>query len=85
MAEAKEKEIGEISNYFEHVQAAAIKLKAPLKVGDTVHIKGGEADFEQTVESMQVNREPIEKAKKGDEVGIKLEQKVRKGYKVYKK
>ena len=85
MAEAKEKEIGEISNFFEHVSAAAIKLKAPLKVGDTIHIKGGETDFEQTIESMQINREPIEKAKKGDEVGIKVEQKVRKGYKVYKK
>jgi len=82
---ADEQEIGEISNFFEHVQVAALKLTAPLKIGDTIHIKGGEADFEQTVDSMQIDRQPIEKAKKGDEVGIKVNEKVRRGYKVYKK
>ena len=82
---AEEQEIGEISNFFEHVQVAALKLTAPLKIGDTIHIKGGEADFEQTVDSMQIDRQPIEKAKKGDEVGIKVNEKVRRGYKVYKK
>src|SRR4030042_5056650 len=84
-AEIKEKELGEVSNYFEHVQAAAIKLEAPLKVGDSVHIKGGEVDFEQKVDSMKINRVPVTSAKKGDEVGIKVSQHVRKGYKVYLK
>lgn len=82
---AKEKEIGVISNYFDHVQAAAIKLKTALKVGDTLHIKGGEVDFEQKIDSMQIDRKDVKKAKKGDEIGIKVEQKVRKGYKVFKK
>ena len=82
---AEEKEIGEISNFFEHVSAAAIKLKAPLKVGEKVHIKGGDTDFEQVVDSMQIDRKPIKAAKKGDEIGIKVDEKVRKGYKVYKK
>ena len=80
-----EKEIGVVSNYFDHVKAAAIKLKAPLKVGDELHIVGGDVDFEQPVKSMQINREPVEKAKKGDEIGIKVKKKVRKGYKVFKK
>tara|TARA_Y100000310_G_C20402021_1_gene677862 strand:+ start:340 stop:588 length:249 start_codon:yes stop_codon:yes gene_type:complete len=80
-----EKQIGEISNYFEHVSAAAIKLKAGLKVGDEIHITGGESDFEQKVDSMQIERESVEKAKKGDEVGIVVKEKVRKGYKVFKK
>ncbi len=80
-----EKEIGEISNYFAHVEAAAIKLMAPLKVGDTIRIKGGDMDFEQTIDSMQVNRKPVQSAKKGDEVGILVKEKVRKGYKVFKK
>jgi len=79
-----EKEIGEVSNYFDHVKAAAIKLRAPLKAGDTIHIKGGEVDFEQEVKSMQINREKVGKAKKGDEIGIKVKEKVRKGYKVFK-
>jgi putative protease len=66
------------------VNAAAIKLGAPLKVGDKIKIKGGETEFEQEVESMQINRKPIQAAKKGDEVGILLKDKARKGYKVFK-
>ncbi len=80
-----EKQIGTVSNYFDHVKVAAIKLAAPLKVGDTVRITGGEIDFEQPVKSMQIQHEKVEKAKKGDEIGIKVKKKVRKGYKVFKK
>ena len=78
------KQIGTVSNYFDHVKVAAIKLKAPLKVGDTVQITGGEVDFEQKIASMQIQREKVDKAKKGDEIGIKVKKKVRKGYKVFK-
>jgi len=80
-----DKQIGTVSNYFDHVKVAAIKLKAPLKVGDVVEIKGGEVDIEQKVASMQIQHEKVEKAKKGDEIGIKVKGKVRKGYKVFKK
>ncbi len=81
----KDNIIGEISNYFEHVNAAAIKLLKSLKLGEIIQIKGGENDFEQKVDSMQINKKPVKEAKKGDEVGIVVNQKVRKGYKVYKK
>ncbi len=80
-----EKQIGVVTNYFEHVKAAAIKLSAGLKVGDTIRISGGETDFEEKVESMQINREKVQKAKKGDEIGVVVKEKVRKGYKVFKK
>lgn len=81
----KEKQIGEVSNYFEHVSVAAIKLEAPLKVGDTIEFRGGEIDFEQKVQSMQIQHKQVNAAKKGDEIGIKVTGKVRKGYKVFKK
>lgn len=80
----KEKEIGKVSNYFDHVQVAAIKVNTPLKVGDTIRFVGGETDFEQKIESMQINHKTVKSAKKGDEVGIKILQRVRKGYKVFK-
>ena len=80
-----EQEIGEISNYFAHVNAAAIKLTASLKVGDTILIKGGNSEFEQAVDSMQINRNPVQSAKKGDEIGILVREKVHRGYKVFKK
>jgi len=82
---AKDKQIGTVSNYFDHVKVAAIKLTAGLKVGDKIEIKGGEVDLEQPIKSMQIQHEKVEKAKKGDEIGIKVKGKVRKGYKVFKK
>lgn len=82
---AEKKPIGVISNYFDHVGVAAVKLDKPLKTGDTIEIKGGEVDFEQKVESMQIHHDQVKKAKKGDEIGIKVSEKVRKGYKVFKK
>ena len=79
-----EKLIGEVSDFFAQVNAAAIKLTAPLKVGDKIKVKGGENEFEQEVESMQIDRKPVNAAKKGDEVGILLSDKARKGYKIFK-
>ncbi len=78
------KQIGVVSNYFEHVKVAAIKLESSLKVGDKVKISGGEVEFEQPIKEMQIQKEKVEKAKKGDEIGIKVKNKVRKGYKVFK-
>ena len=78
-----DKQIGVISNYFKHVKAAAIKLSAPLKVGDKIKIVGGEKEVEMTVDSMEVNREKIDSAKKGDEIGLLVPEDVHKGYKVY--
>ena len=73
----KEKEIGRVSGYFSHVEVAAIKLSASLKVGDKIHIKGHTTDFEQKVKGIQIEKEKIEKAKKGDHIGIKVSEKVR--------
>ncbi len=78
-----EKEIGEVADYFAQVEVIAIKLKAPLKVGDKIKIQGGENSFVQEVNSMQINRVNVEKAKKGDEVGIKVSEKAHKGNKVF--
>jgi len=81
----KEKPIGEVIHFFSNIKVAVIKLSAPLKVDDVIHIVGGEnTDFEQPVKSMQVDHDKIEKAKKGDEVGLKVKKKVREGYKVFK-
>jgi putative protease len=72
-----EKEIGKVSTYFNHVNVAAIKLSGALKIGDRVHIKGHTTDFEQLVDSMQINRKEVKEAKKGAEIGIKVNDRVR--------
>ncbi|HHF55337.1 MAG TPA: translation elongation factor-like protein [Thermoplasmatales archaeon] len=78
-------EIGYVEHYFSKIGVAAIKItNGNLKIGDKIHIKGATTDFEQTVESMEINRQKIEEAKPGDEVGIKVIDRVREGDKVYK-
>ena len=78
------KEIGVVSNYFEHVSVIAIKLTAGLKVGDKIKVVGGDVDFEHTIDSMQIQNKVVKSAKKGEDVGIKISGKARKGYRVYK-
>ena len=80
---AEEKEIGAVSSYFKNVGVAAIKLSGSLKAGDTMHIKGHTTDFEQAVDSMQIEHEEVKKAKKGDHIGIKVSDRVRPGDKVF--
>ncbi len=78
-----EKEIGRVSSYFSHVEVAAIKLSAGLKVGDKVHVKGHTTDFEVPIKTMQIERKDVKKAKKGDHIGIKVPEKVRPSDKVF--
>ena len=79
---AEGKKIGEVSGYFRHVSVAAIKLSAPLKVGDKIHIKGHTTDFEEKISSMQIENKAVKEAKKGDHIGIKVKDKVRPNDKV---
>lgn len=76
--------IGKVTHYFPHVNAAVIKLKTPLGIGDTIRIKGHTTDIKETVTSMQIDRAPITVAKKGDEIGLLVSSRVRAGDKVYK-
>ena len=69
--------IGLVTHYFPKVRAAVIKLKAPLSLGETVRIKGHTTDFTQTITSMQIDRVPINSAKKGDEIGLLVNSRVR--------
>lgn len=80
----EEKEIGKITHYFSKIGVGIIELKDTLKAGETIHIKGATTDFEQKVESMQIEHEDTKEAKKGDVIGLKIDQKVREGDVVYK-
>lgn len=81
---AKEGLIGVVTHYFPHVRAAVIKLKAPLKVGDIIKIKGHTTDFTQSITSLQIDRIPIAEAKKGQEIGLLVDSRVRQHDEVYK-
>ena len=77
--------IGKFSHYFSDINVGVIKLSAPLNEGNEIRVIGGEnTDFNQKVISMQVNHKKVAKAKKGNSVGLKVKEKIREGYKVYK-
>jgi len=79
-----EKEIGKVTHYFGKIGVAVILLSDNLAVGDTIKVRRGEEEFEQKVESMQVEHQNIESGKAGDEVAIKVSQPAKEGAIVYK-
>ncbi len=76
--------IGKITHFFPHVSAGVIKLSGTLKKGDMINIKGHTTDFKQTIDSMQLDHKPVIEAKKGQEIGLKVKDRVRIGDTVYK-
>lgn len=84
--EIKEKQniIGTVTHYFPKVRAAVIKLKGTLSLGDTIKLKGHTTDFTQSVTSMQIDRVPINQAKKREEIGLLVNSRVRQHDIVYK-
>jgi putative protease len=83
MAKSLEK-VGEVSHYFTKIGVAVIELTGKIKVGDSIAVKGMTTNFEQKVESMQVEGENIEEANPGDDIGMKVADRVRKGDIVYR-
>jgi putative protease len=77
--------VGKVTHFYEKIGVAILELDATLNMGDKVKfVRGGEELFEQEVKSMQVEHEKIEKAEKGDVVGLKTEQEVKEGAEVFK-
>ena len=79
----EEKPIGEVTHYFGGIQVAIVKFNKPIKKGEMIKFKGATTEFSQEIESMQYDHKDIESAKKGQEVGIKVKEKVREGDLVY--
>ena len=78
-------EVGRITHFFSKIGVAVIELKGSLSVGDRILVKGPNTDFEQTVDSMQIEHENIQKADAGQSIGLKLVQRARETDVVYKK
>jgi len=76
--------VGKVTHYFVRIGVVVVKLFAPLSQGHTVHFRGKSADFTQTLESMQIEHQPVREAKPGDEVAVKVSNRVCEGDEVYK-
>ena len=80
-----EEKIGIVEHFFTKVSVAAIRITdGELKVGDIIHIVGAHTDYKQKIDSMEINRTPVQIVKIGDDVGIKVKERVREHDIVYK-
>lgn len=77
--------VGEVFHYFGKIGVAAIRLtEAALAVGDTVQIQGPTTNLEQTVNVLQIEHASVKRADKGQDVGMKVSDRVRERDFVYK-
>ena len=80
-----EEKIGIVDHFFTNINVAAIKItNGELKIGDTIHFVGAHTDFTQDIDHMEIDRSPVQIAKTGDAIGIKVKEKVREHDIVYK-
>ncbi len=80
-----EEKIGEVMKFFSKPSVAAVKITAgELRVGDTVRFNGHTTDFEDTIQSMEIDNKQIEKATAGDYIGVKVSDRVRPGDEVFR-
>ncbi len=84
MEERRLEEVGKVTHYYKKIGVAVVDLKAPISVGDHILIRGATTDFEQTVESMQIQHKNINKASAGQSIGLKVRERVREKDVVYK-
>ena len=81
----EEEKIGFVSNYYKKISVAAVVItNGTVSLGDTLHFLGHTTDFVSVVDSMQIEHKSVTEAKKGDSIGVKISEKVRKGDEVYK-
>ncbi len=75
---ATEEKVGIVDGYYAKIGVAAIRLTdGALQVGDQIRIHGHTTDFTQTVESMQLEHKPIQRAERGSEVALKVHDRAR--------
>lgn len=80
-----EEKIGEVFKYFKKPGVAALKIDyGKLSTGDKIRFEGEHTNFEQKVESMEIEGEEVEEVGPGDEVGIKVKERVRPNDDIYK-
>ncbi|MDO8555358.1 MAG: hypothetical protein Q7R75_02225 [bacterium] len=76
--------IGKVAHYFDKAMVIVVKLEDSLSIGDTIKLKKGEEEFDQLVDSIQIEHKNVEKAEKEDEVAIKVSRPVKQGAEVYR-
>lgn len=81
----QEQQIGYVSNYYKNLSVAAVEItNGSVAVGDTLHFRGHTTDCELPIDSIQIEHTSVTQAGKGDSIGVKVPDRVRRHDKVYK-
>jgi len=70
------KRVGKVTHYFDHLNVAVLALSEGIRVGETLHFLGHSTDFKQQVTSLQIEHKAVETAKPGEDVAMKVDQRV---------
>lgn len=81
---ASERRVGTVTHYFDEPEVGALDLEEEIEVGDVLRFQGHTTDFSQEVTSLEIDHEPVELAGPGDEVALKVDERVREGDVVYR-
>lgn len=84
MGEAEKKRVGKITHYYQKIGVAIVELEDALSVGDMIEISGPNTNLTQSVDSMQIEHENVQQAKKGTSIGLKVSDRVKENDVVYK-
>lgn len=77
--------IGKVTHYYDKIGVAIVELDSDLGVGDNIKFsRGGEEMFDQVVSEIQVEHEKLNKAGRGEVIGLKVDREVKEGAEVYK-
>jgi putative protease len=79
-----EEAIGKVTHYFGHLAVAVMQLTGELHVGDEIHVKGHTSDFQQRIDSLEIDHQKVDQAGPGSEVAFKVKEKVRGGDQVFR-
>ncbi|HEV8149418.1 MAG TPA: hypothetical protein VGP61_04470 [Gemmatimonadales bacterium] len=80
-----DQEIGIVTHYFDQPQVAVVQLTAgEIAIGDTLRFHGHTTDFSESVSSMEVDHQKVERARAGQEIAIKVIGRARRHDKVFR-
>lgn len=84
MVKTADLQVGKITHYYDKIGVAVVSISQNIKVGEMIKISGHDKEFTQAVSSMQIEHEEINEAKKGQIIGMKVDQPVKENDLVYK-
>ena len=79
-----EEKVGKITHFYDKISVAIVDVSGSIKVGDTIKIKKDGEEFEQSIDSMQIEHDAVQEAKAGDKIGLKVSQPAKQGAEVFK-